>query len=447
MGNANRRKPFPGGHCPPYLTPRSIYGTVNVTLPQPDLPTSEHRRLGDSAARRADWKNWGPYLAERAWGTVREDYSPDGRAWDVFPHDHARSRAYRWNEDGLAGFCNRFQNLCLALALWNGRDPFLKERLFGLANEEGNHGEDVKEYYYYLDGLPSHAYMRMLYKYPQVEYPYGRLLEENRRRSRVRAGVRAHRRPGRCLRGRALLRRRRRICQGRPGGHPLPDHGTQPRPRAGRAAHPAAGLVSQHLVVGLRDTTVRCSGGTKTRRSGPRTGTWASAGGTWTVDPHDPTLLFTENETNRWRLFGVPNVGQYVKDAFHEAVVAGRSTASIPAGQGSKAAGHYRAVIGPGDSVTVRTRLSQRPLEDPFGGFDAIVGERMTEADAFYRAIEPPGLDDDRRRVLRQAYAGMLWSKQFYHYSVDLWLDGDPAGPAAAGEPEAGAELRLAARL
>ena len=151
----------------------------------PDPPTAEHRRLSDSAARRADWKNWGPYLAERAWGTVREDYSPDGNAWDYFPHDHARSRAYRWNEDGLAGFCNRFQNLCLALALWNGRDPFLKERLFGLANEEGNHGEDVKEYYYYLDGLPSHAYMRMLYKYPQVEYPYARLVEENRRRSRA----------------------------------------------------------------------------------------------------------------------------------------------------------------------------------------------------------------------------------------------------------------------
>ncbi len=150
----------------------------------PESPTAEHRRLGDSEARRADWKRWGPYLSERAWGTVREDYSPDGTAWDYFPHDHARSRAYRWNEDGLAGFCNRYQNLCLALALWNGRDPFLKERLFGLANEEGNHGEDVKEYYYYLDGVPSHAFMRMLYKYPQVEYPYQRLVDETRGRSR-----------------------------------------------------------------------------------------------------------------------------------------------------------------------------------------------------------------------------------------------------------------------
>ncbi len=157
----------------------------NPTLSPPDPPTAEHVRLADSAARRADWKHWGPYLAERAWGTVREDYSPDGNAWDYFPHDHARSRTYRWNEDGLAGFCNRFQNLCLAVAVWNGRDPFLKERLFGLANEEGNHGEDVKEYYYYLDGLPSHVYMKMLYKYPQVEYPYARLVAENRRRART----------------------------------------------------------------------------------------------------------------------------------------------------------------------------------------------------------------------------------------------------------------------
>ena len=158
--------------------------TEYETLPSSEPPTVEHRRLIDSAARRADWKSWGPYLSERAWGTVREDYSPDGNAWSHLPHEHARSRAYRWNEDGLAGFCNRFQNLCLALAVWNGHDPFLKERLFGLANEEGNHGEDVKEYYYYLDGVPSHAYMRMLYKYPQVEYPYDRLLTENRRRSR-----------------------------------------------------------------------------------------------------------------------------------------------------------------------------------------------------------------------------------------------------------------------
>ena len=168
-------------------------------------PTAEHRRLSDSAARRADWKNWGPYLAERAWGTVREDYSASGDAWNHFPHDHARSRVYRWNEDGLAGYCNRFQNLCLSLALWNEHDPFLKERLFGLANEEGNHGEDVKEYYYYLDGVPSHAFMRMLYKYPQVEYPYHLLYEENRLRGPRRPRVRADRRPGRCLRGGALF--------------------------------------------------------------------------------------------------------------------------------------------------------------------------------------------------------------------------------------------------
>ncbi len=400
-----------------------------MTLPQPDLPTSEHRRLGDSAARRADWKNWGPYLAERAWGTVREDYSPDGRAWDVFPHDHARSRAYRWNEDGLAGFCNRFQNLCLALALWNGRDPFLKERLFGLANEEGNHGEDVKEYYFYLDGLPSHAYMKMLYKYPQVEYPYGRLLEENRRRSRSEPEFDLIDALGDAFAaGRyfdvvveyAKADQEDILCR-------ITAHNRGPEP-AELHILPQAWYrntwswgygTHRPMLWRHEDAAIR----TAHRHLGDR---W------WYLDrhPHDPTLLFTENETNRWRLFGIPNVGQYVKDAFHEAVVAGRSDRVNPAGQGSKAAGHYRAVIGPGDSVTVRTRLSQRPLEDPFGGFDAIVGERVTEADAFYRAIEPPGLDDDRRRVLRQAYAGILWSKQFYHYSVDLWLDGDPAGPA-----------------
>ena len=167
--------------------------------------TAEHRRLDDSAARRADWKNWGPYLAERAWGTVREDYSASGDAWNHFPHDHARSRAYRWNEDGLAGYCNRFQNICLSLALWNEQDPYLKERLFGLANEEGNHGEDVKEYYYYLDGLPSHAFMRMLYKYPQVEYPYDLLYQENRRRGRRGHRVRVDRRAAGGVRGGALF--------------------------------------------------------------------------------------------------------------------------------------------------------------------------------------------------------------------------------------------------
>jgi hypothetical protein len=399
------------------------------TLPPPEPPTAEHRRLSESAARRADWKNWGPYLAERAWGTVREDYSPDGNAWDYFPHDHARSRAYRWNEDGLAGFCNRFQNLCLAVAVWNGRDPFLKERLFGLANEEGNHGEDVKEYYYYLDGLPSHAYMKMLYKYPQVEYPYGRLLAENRRRGRTEGEFELVDALAEALEsGRyfdvvaeyAKADQEDLLC--RVTAH---NRGPEPAelhilPHAWYRNDWSWGYQADRPSLWRGgETTVR----TSHRHLGQR---W------WYLDdrPNAPSLLFTENETNRDRLFGVPNAGLYVKDAFHEAVVHGRWDRVNPEGRGSKAAGHYRALVEPGASMTVRTRLVTGPLDDPFGRFDALFAERMAEADAFYRAIQPPGLDDDRRQVQRQAYAGLLWSKQFYHYGVEHWLDGDPAGPA-----------------
>ena len=199
--------------------------------------------------RKANWKRWGPYLSERQWGTVREDYSPDGTAWDYLPHDHARSRAYRWGEDGLGGISDRHQYICFALALWNGKDPILKERLFGLTGNEGNHGEDVKEYYFYLDSTPTHSYMKFLYKYPQGEFPYGRLVEENRRRGKARSGIRADRH--RRLRRRPLLRRVHRIRQSRPGRYPDPHRSDQPRPRAGAFASSADGLVPQHLVVGL----------------------------------------------------------------------------------------------------------------------------------------------------------------------------------------------------
>jgi hypothetical protein len=400
-----------------------------VTLPQPDPPTAEHRRLSDSAARRADWKHWGPYLAERAWGTVREDYSRDGNAWDYFPHDHARSRTYRWNEDGLAGFCNRFQNLCLALAVWNGRDPFLKERLFGLANEEGNHGEDVKEYYYYLDGLPSHAYMKMLYKYPQVEYPYERLLTENRRRARTEREFELVDALGDALEaGRyfdivveyAKANQEDILC--RITAH---NRGPDPAelhilPHAWYRNYWSWGYEADRPSLWREgEAAVR----TTHRHLGER---W------WYLDgrPHVPSLLFTENETNRDRLFEVPNAGPYVKDAFHEAVVRGRSDRVNPEGRGSKAAGHYRALVEPGASMTVRTRLVDRPLDDPFGRFEAMIDERLAESEEFYATIQPPGLDDDRRTVQRQAFAGLLWSKQFYHYGVEHWLDGDPAGPS-----------------
>ncbi len=394
----------------------------------PEPQTAEHRRLGDSKARRADWKNWGPYLAERAWGTVREDYSADGDAWHYFPHDHARSRAYRWNEDGLAGFCNRFQNLCLALALWNGRDPFLKERLFGLANEEGNHGEDVKEYYYYLDGVPSHAFMRMLYKYPQVEYPYARLVEEGRRRSRRDREFELIDAIGDAF---AAGRYFDVVVDYAKAG---PDdilcritaHNRGPEPAELHILPHAWYRNSWSWGYGTERPTLHAEGGTTVRTTHRHLGErW------WYLDdrPHVPTLLFTDNETNRRRLFGVQNSCRHVKDAFHEAVVHGRVKRVNPALTGSKAAAHYRVVIDPGASMTVRTRLADAAQAEPFADFDAIVAGRIVEADEFYRAIQPPGLDDDQRRVQRQAHAGLLWSKQFYHYSIELWLKGDPAGP------------------
>ena len=280
-----------------------------------------------TAARRADWKHWGPYVSERAWGTVREDYSADGDAWDYFPHDHARSRAYRWGEDGLAGFCDRFQNLCFALALWNGRDPILKERLFGLTDAEGNHGEDVKEYYFYLDATPTPRLHADALQVPAGEYPYARLVEENRRRRRAEPEFELVDARRAFARG-PLLRRVRRVRQGRPGGHPLPDHGDQPRARAGRAAHPAARLVPQHLELGPRPASraraPRADGPGRVRAEhrAPRRALVVRRRRSRSA----PELLFTENETNAERLFGAPNASPYVKDGFHDYVVGGRRT-------------------------------------------------------------------------------------------------------------------------
>jgi len=410
-------------------------------VPNPDAdpatPTAEHRRLADSLDRRADWKHWGPYVSDRAWGTVREDYSPDGDAWNAFPHDHARSRAYRWNEDGLAGVCNRFQNLCLAVALWNGRDPILKERPFGLSGPEGNHGEDVKEYYFHLDGTPTHSYMKMLYKYPQVEYPYGELLAEARRRSRAdpenelidaiggafRSGryfdvfieyAKADQEDILC-----------RITAVNRGPEPAPLHilphvwarntwswGYNPaRPELAAEGASAVSVRGRHV--------------------GDR---W------WYADsrPHAPALLFTENDTNNQRLYGTPNASPYVKDGFHEAVVGGHADRVNPRLRGTKAAAHYRGMVAPGASMTVRVRFADRAYAAPFGDFDAVVARRLAEADEFHAAVQGPGLSADERQVQRQALAGLLWSKQFYHYSVELWLDGDPAGPPPPPERRSG---------
>src|SRR4051812_29170864 len=327
--------------------------------------TAEHQRLADSQARRADWKGWGPYVSERAWGTVREDYSATGDAWSSFPHDHARSRAYRWNEDGLAGFCNRFQNVCLGLALWNERDPILKERLFGVSGPEGNHGEDVKEYYYYLDATPSHSYMKMLYRYPQVEYPYARLVEVSGRRGRAEREFELIDAIGDALSaGRffdVFVEYARadqedilcRITAINRGPEPAPLHVlpqlwfrnswtwgySLDRPEARAVSDSTVRVLHKHL--------------------GER---W------WHLDvrPHAPGLLFTENESNLERLYGVPNSGPHVKDAFHEAVIGRRDDRVNPEKVGTKAAAHYRQVLAPGESLVVRTRFSGRRLEAPF---------------------------------------------------------------------------------
>jgi len=391
--------------------------------------TAEHRRLAESEARRADWKNWGPYLSDRAWGTVREDYSAGGDAWEYFPHDQARSRAYRWNEDGLAGVCNRFQNLCLAMAFWNGRDTFLKERFFGLSGPEGNHGEDVKEYYFHLDSTPTHSYMKLLYKYPQAAFPYETLRAENRRRTRADREFELYD----ALRDdwdagkyfditieyakageEEVLCRVTAVNRGpAPSAlHVLPhawfrntwSWGYNPERPSLRAEGPGAVVVRE-------------------RHLGERF---------WYADtaPNLPRLLFTENDTNAERLFGAPNPGPHVKDAFHDAVVGGRSDAVNPAATGTKAAAWYQVAIPPGGSAVFRTRFAPGRLAEPFADFDAVFVRREAEADEFYAEVGGPDLGEDERRVHRQALAGLLWSKQFYHYSVDLWLKGDPAQPA-----------------
>ncbi|MBI3734542.1 MAG: glucosidase [Chloroflexi bacterium] len=402
--------------------------------------TPEHERIN---SRDPAWRRWGPYLSERAWGTVREDYSADGQAWGYLPHDHARSKAYRWNEDGLTGICDDHQRLCFAPVFWNGRDPILKERLFGLDGREGNHGEDVKEYYYYLDSTPTHSYMRALYKYPQRAFPYTDLIETSRRRSRadpeyelIDTGVFAEDRYFDIFveyakaSPRDVLIRLNVINRGPDPAdlHVLPtlwfrnvwswgqtDNGN-PKPilrRANAGEGVAGSIVAQHATLGRY--VLACD---------------SLAG--------EPAFLFTENDTNVERLYGAPNPSPYVKDGFHEAIVQGRRDAIIPdpVGDGTKAAAHYRLSIAAGGTATVRLRLTSLREQAaapqttlPFADFDALFAQRQSEADQFYTALQPAGLSDDERLVQRQAFAGMLWSKQFYHYDVGVWLRGDPAQP------------------
>jgi hypothetical protein len=393
--------------------------------------TMEQQRLAESG-----WKMWGPYLSERAWGTVREDYSADGSAWDYFPHDHARSRAYRWNEDGLAGISDDQGRLCFALAFWNGRDPILKERLFGLTGTEGNHGEDVKECYFYLDSTPTHSYMQMLYKYPQAAFPYGDLVATNRSRSREE--------PEYELLDTGVFAENRYFDISVLYAKVAPEDILIHISATNRGPDPA----ELHVLPVLWFRNTWAWGNPD--ESGPRpvlsrgeeganyvtlTADHASLGQYLLACAGAPGLLFTENETNLARLHGVPNPVPFVKDGINDCVVAGRHEAVNPAEMGTKAAAHYRFTVSPGGTATVRLRLASvahAAQGGMFADFDAVFARRRREADEFYGALQPHSLSEDQRRVQRQALAGMLWTKQFYYYDVDKWLAGDPMQPLPA---------------
>jgi hypothetical protein len=398
--------------------------------------TAEAIRLQEDAARAKNWKRWGPYLSERQWGTVREDYSPDGTCWDYFPHDHARSRAYRWGEDGLLGITDRECRLCFALALWNGKDPILKERLFGVGGPEGNHGEDVKEQYFYLDSTPTHSYLKALYKYPQMEFPYARLVDENRRRRRAD--------PEFELTDTGVFDDNRYFDVFAEYAKNSPDDLLIRITVANRGSEPA----TLHLLPTLwfRNTWTwgcaheGCSLKPRIRRHGEGNmleATHETLGKLFlevgvAPDGSVPLFLFTENESNGRRLWGVGPDGAFVKDAFHEYVVQGRSDAVNARGIGTKAAAHYILTVAAGESRSVSLRLfseAEAPGQPLGPGFDQIFDLRRREADEFYTSITSAKLTRAERDVVRQGYAGLLWSKQFYHYVVQDWLDGDPALP------------------
>jgi hypothetical protein len=407
------------------------------------IATAEQRRLHAAREENIPWKKWGPYLSERQWGTVREDYSADGNAWDYFSHDQARSRAYRWGEDGLAGISDDRQILCFALALWNGKDPILKERLFGLTNSEGNHGEDVKEYYFYLDSTPTHSYMKYLYKYPQKAFPYEDLVTTNKKRSRqepeyelLDTGIFSDKRyfdvfveyaknsPEDILIAISVWNR---------GDQPasldllptlwfrntwsFPEGAFKPSLRSVKGAEGTTIITASHPEIGER--YLYCDG--------------------------DVPLLFTENETNKERIWGASNSSPYVKDAFNNYLTQQNARYVNPAEQGTKAAPHYRLTVAPGKCELVRLRLTtpepgnsivaRSELKgNPFGEtFDAVVKARREEADEFYATVIPSTLDADNARIMRQALGGMMWSKQFYFFDVYNWLKEHGAGPFISG--------------
>ena len=395
---------------------------------------AEEIRLQECRDRSHHWKRWGPYLSERAWGTVREDYSAYGTAWEWFPFDHSRSKAYRWNEDGLAGICDRHQQICFSIGLWNERDPFLKERLYGLTGNQGSHGEDVKECYFYLDSTPTHSYMKYLYKYPQARFPYEQLLEENRRRGKDQPE------------------------------YELADTGVFNEDRY-------FDVFVEYAKGGVEDILVRIT----VENRGPEAAKlrvlptiWFRNTWSWGRDNTKPTLnkgatlgaieldhptyprrflycdgapelLFTENETNARLHYGQADAKGYFKDGINDYVVNGSKGAVNPQQSGTKAAAHYALTVLAGGKVTIQLRLTDLVLADPFGpDFKQVFADRTREADEFYAEITPSDLSDDGRNVMRQALGGMLWSKQFYHYVVRDWLQGDPAFSAPAPERKRG---------
>lgn len=406
--------------------------------------TAEQDRLDAAVKQQIPWKKWGPYLSERQWGTVREDYSEGGDAWNYFSHDQSRSRAYRWGEDGLAGISDDHQRLCFALALWNGKDPILKERLFGLTNSEGNHGEDVKEYYYYLDSTPTHSYMKYLYKYPQAAYPYVDLIEKNRSRGRndmeyelIDTGVFAENRYFDVFVEYAKASPEDLLIQitVHNRGPDVADIHVLPTLWFRNLWSWQSGIDRPELYQSLESQT-----GNIVTAVDPELGEWSLC------CDGDAALLFTENETNTERIFGVPNRTCYVKDSFHRYLVEGKQWAVNPERRGTKVAAHYVLNVKPGGSETVRLRLSggaatskDGRVGEPFGmSFEKILASRRTEADEFYATVIPRSLSKDQANVMRQALAGMLWSKQFYYYDVDKWLEErgcDPFKPTRKQAP------------
>jgi hypothetical protein len=398
-----------------------------VPSPQ-NRPTVEESRLADDAARKENWKRWGPYLAERQWGTVREDYSGSGDAWNYFPHDHARLRAYRWGEDGLLGICDRECRLCFALALWNERDPILKERLFGLSNPQGNHGEDVKEAWYYLDSTPTHSYLRGLYKYPQSAFPYRHLIEVNGRRGRTEREYEIHET--------GIFDEQKYFDVFVEYAKAAPDDILIRITVENRAPEPARLHVLPTLWFRNTWSWGKIFGSTKTKPSmrlvAPgRVALSHETLGDFVFEVNgDTPVLFTENETNFQTLYGTKNESPWVKDAFHQHVVHGQSTANLQGG--TKCAPHFTLEFAGGATQTIELRLrrAEPGLRPAFGPeFDRLFALRRTEADEFFASKVPPYSSPDQQRVLRQAYAGLLWSRQYFGYIVSEWAQGDPAQP------------------